>query len=620
MMRNTGTQGRRSTKQRGATAAVLAIAASALTACGGGTSSSPTTTPRPQSPAGRVAFRRYLDPSETHGALFTSAVDGSGEKQITDPPPSAVDDFPDWSPDGTRLLFTRYAGTETDESHRLYTVSSDGGGLTPLSPDVAGHGDVVEGFDDNGVFSPDGAQIAFIYAHGHVAQGGSHGIPVGSDQLEFSSVVVMDVDGSNRNELTHDAAYSGDLGGVAWSPDGKQLVYSRWNSAAADPPNGRALFIIDVDGGDQRQLTPWETGASGAPDWSAATDRIVFRKVADEEAGVGNFFTIRPDGTSLTQITDFTDTVISHKVGFSSDGLWLVFAKTPPGGRNTVFVQNTEGSDLQPVTNGAQTDSSPDWSTSAEPSSASADGTSSSWPDSIVVIGHSGATGYNSDPAKPNLDAPENSWATGTNPAVNSVYLRVLTMNPAVAGHNFNLATDGATVDGLIGQARNAVALVPLPELILVQTIDHDVKCDGTDPQNYQRFGDILTQALGILAAGAPNAKVFVVTQPGTVASNADAAETNPSWVRNWQGDGPCDAFDPSGQRADDKIARLQDITDHYFVVQADSCAKFPNCSDDQGAWQRIMIDAADFTPDGNHPSIQGAAERAAVTWTALYG
>ena len=257
---------------------------------------------------------------------------------------------------------------------------------------------------------------------------------------------------------------------------------------------------------------------------------------------------------------------------------------------------------------------------SAERAAASADSGSLSWPDSIVVIGHSGATGYNSDSAKPNLDVRENSWATGTNPAVNSVYLRVLAINPALAGHNFNLATDGATVDDLIGQARGALALVPLPELILVQTIDHDIKCDGTDPQNYQRFGDTLTGALDILATGAPNAKIFVVTQPGTVARNADAAEGNPSWVSNWQGDGPCDAFDPSGQRADDKIAALQDITDNYFAVQADRCAQFPNCSDDRGAWQRMTIDAADFTLDGNHPSIEGAAKRAAVTWTALYG
>ncbi len=384
-MRSTATEGPCPSRRRRAQAAVVGIVAWTLAACGSGGSSTATTVAStagsdssltstspvgtvPEAsgppPPGRIAFRRYLDAAETSGALFTSATDGSGEQQITDPPASAVDDFPDWSPDGTRLLFTRYADLGTDhESHRLFTVSSDGTGLTPLSPDVAAHGDVVDGFDDNGVFSPDGTRIAFIYAHGQVAEGGTHGIPVGSDQLEFSSVVVMDVDGGNRNEVTHDAAYSGDSGGVAWSPDGKQLVYSRWNSAAANPPKGRALFIVDIDGRNQRQLTPWDIGASGTPDWSAATDLIIFRKVADEESGVGNFFTIRPDGTTLTQITDFTDTVISHKVGFSSDGLWVVFAKTATNGRNDVFIAKGDGSGVRSVTNAAQADSSPDWST-----------------------------------------------------------------------------------------------------------------------------------------------------------------------------------------------------------------------------------------------------------------
>lgn len=384
-MRSTATEGPRSRRRLRAPAGVVGIVAWTLAACGSGSSSMATTvassggpgtsrtstspvpasssreTSGPPPATDRIAFRRFLDPSETSGALFTSATDGS-EEQITDPPASAVDDFPDWSPDGTRLLFTRYAGLGTDhESHRLFTVSSDGTGLTPLSPDVAAHGDVVEGFDDTGVFSPDGSRIAFSYGHGQVAEGGTHGIPVGSNQLEFSGIVVMDADGGNRHEVTNDAAYSGDSGGVAWSPDGTKLVYARSNSGAADPPEARALFIIDVDGSNQRQLTPWDVGAGGTPDWSPATNLIVFRGVADEESGVGNFFTIHPDGTTLTQITDFTSTVISHKVGFSPDGLWIVFANTATNGRSHVLIAKADGSGVRAVTNAAHADSSPDW-------------------------------------------------------------------------------------------------------------------------------------------------------------------------------------------------------------------------------------------------------------------
>ena len=57
---------------------------------------------------------------------------------------------------------------------------------------------------------------------------------------------------------------------------------------------------------------------------------------------------------------------------------------------------------------------------------------SSQYPNSMVVLGHSGATGYDSDPASPGADAPQNSWATGTNPAVNSIYSRLLALNPAI--------------------------------------------------------------------------------------------------------------------------------------------------------------------------------------------
>src|SRR5215218_6818384 len=61
------------------------------------------------------------------------------------------------------------------------------------------------------------------------------------------------------------------------------------------------------------------------------------------------------------------------------------------------------------------------------------------YPNSVAVLGHSGATGESSDPNKPrHYEARENSWASGTNPAVKSLYLRLLSVNPKLEGHNFN--------------------------------------------------------------------------------------------------------------------------------------------------------------------------------------
>jgi len=38
----------------------------------------------------------------------------------------------------------------------------------------------------------------------------------------------------------------------------------------------------------------------------------------------------------------------------------------------------------------------------------------------IIALGHSALTGENSDPQNPFVPALQNSWATGTNPAVAS--------------------------------------------------------------------------------------------------------------------------------------------------------------------------------------------------------
>jgi len=309
---------------------------------------SPTTAaaPSPLVP-GRIAFRRYFDGTESTGAIFTSGTDGSGERQVTNPPASTLDDEPNWAPDGTRLLFTRSTALGTDqESQRLFVVSSDGAGPTPASPETPA------GFGSNaGAFSPDGKYIAAGTYHGHVKGG----------QIQFSDIVVMDANGSHSHQVTKFAAYSGDAGGVAWSPDGKRLVFARSNAGTTKPDGGRALFIMDVDGRHQRQLTPWTVGAGGTPDWSSKTNLIAFRAVADEESGIGNFFTIRPDGTSLAQVTNFTDTVISHKVGFSRNGQWIVFAKETAPGNNDVFIAKIDGTDMRAVTNTPLADSAPDW-------------------------------------------------------------------------------------------------------------------------------------------------------------------------------------------------------------------------------------------------------------------
>ena len=65
----------------------------------------------------------------------------------------------------------------------------------------------------------------------------------------------------------------------------------------------------------------------------------------------------------------------------------------------------------------------------------------------------------------------------GLSPFLRQSVLRILAANPAIRGHNINLAQGGATVGELLLQAKEAVSLKPKPGLVLIQIMDDDVGC-----------------------------------------------------------------------------------------------------------------------------------------------
>ena len=273
-------------------------------------------------PLGRLLFRRYSDATQISGALLVSSTDGSEERQIVAPKAGVAIQDQNWSSDGSRIVFTEVSGGDASEAHRLFTVHADGSGLRALTPGRPADGTSVPGFDDSAAFSPDGSLIAYVHAEGTVA----------NDELQHSDVYVMHADGSGARRITHYAAYSGDSGGIAWSPDGRRLVVGR-----STPAGTSALYVMGVDGSGSRRLTPTALGAGGSPDWTAHGDLIAFR-VAAEDTGVGDFYTVRSDGSHLRQVTHLGGKKISHKIAFSPDGTWLAFAMSDPGSANDMVV------------------------------------------------------------------------------------------------------------------------------------------------------------------------------------------------------------------------------------------------------------------------------------------
>ena len=237
------------------------------------------------------------------------------------------------------------------------------------------------------------------------------------------------------------------------------------------------------------------------------------------------------------------------------------------------------------------------------------------YPNSIAVLGHSGSTGENSDPDQPGVEVRENSWATGTNPEVNSVYRRILARNPAIEGHNLSYSEGGAGIDQVAAQADRLLANDPDTDLILIQVMDNDLTCP-LDRAALSDFQAKLTAMLKKLAHGAPNSSQFVVSQFGSVRTYARSLTRDERASQG--GTGPCDFMTPSGDIVPEKVRRLESAIHAYEGALQAACERVHECTYDGGAFGRIVDRREYVSSDLNHFSVEGHAKAAAVAWAAM--
>ncbi len=147
------------------------------------------------------------------------------------------------------------------DRYDLYTVKRDGTDLKRLTEFNA--------YTAEAVVSPDGKRIVFT--------------SLKDGDLDLYT---MNVDGTDIRRLTNSPGYDG---GAWWSPDGTRIVFRAHHpkdsvelrehrellAQGLVRPSKVELYVMDADGGNQRQVTQLG-GANFGPSWSPDGSKIIF--------------------------------------------------------------------------------------------------------------------------------------------------------------------------------------------------------------------------------------------------------------------------------------------------------------------------------------------------------
>lgn len=153
------------------------------------------------------------------------------------------------------------------------------------------------------------------------------------DQARYSDIYVMNADGTGQTRLT--AAPNRYAWGSAWSPDGRQIVFTQGEVIDVDSPES-ALFLMNADGSDSRQLTDMP-GQEYVPAWSPDGRRIAFVSNVEQQQEI---YAIDADGSNLQQLTDTTAFV--YGPAWSPDGAHILYT-TNAGGGDQLYLMNADG-------------------------------------------------------------------------------------------------------------------------------------------------------------------------------------------------------------------------------------------------------------------------------------
>jgi dipeptidyl aminopeptidase/acylaminoacyl peptidase len=259
--------------------------------------------------------------------------DGSGLRRLTD---YGSGQMPDLTRDGRRLVwaggFFSTAALITGPFARppgRVVWRGPGGGGAPLSPR----------------WSPSGKRIAAMAI-------------VEPLRDRFFQLFVIRPGGGPARRLR--TAVS--MGLPSWSPDGRRIVaHGTREQTICSPSPGSpfpvcesavsgGLWVINVATGAEREILDLGAQRIGAPAWSPNGRRIAFTWTEPGNTEAFQIWTVRPDGTGLSQLTRLPNGADGWAPSWSPDGRRIALATRRGDGGSDIATIRADGSGLRVLT------------------------------------------------------------------------------------------------------------------------------------------------------------------------------------------------------------------------------------------------------------------------------
>jgi len=259
----------------------------------------------PQSGSSKIVF-----PSNREGSMQIYLMNGDGSNVTRLTYSGANDDYPRWSPDGTKILFQSDRDHPDTGYNDIYVMNSDGSGVTHLTTDAND--------DSMASWSPDGSKIVF------------QSFRNGANYQIYS----MNADGSTQACLTNTS--SSDIE-PSWSPNGAKIAFA----SDRDHAGTSSVYVMNSNGTGQQRLTfSGATFDDRQPCWSRDGAKIAFVSTRD----------------SVTESWIETD---DYEIP-DDDG--QTFPKSRLHINKEIYVMNADGSSQLRLTNDLANDDAPSWS------------------------------------------------------------------------------------------------------------------------------------------------------------------------------------------------------------------------------------------------------------------